>query len=142
MQKSILKIISCMLIFFTISTYTAYARYYDPLTGRFTTEDTYVGEKTDPLSLNLYTYGQNNPLKYNDPTGHWVQIAWGAIIGAGTTFAFDLFDDGRINSGWRPYVAGTVAGAVTGGLSAWVGAGTFTAAELFWANAMIGSIGA
>ncbi len=46
------------------------ARYYDSETARFLTEDTYRGEKNDPLSLNLYTYCKNNPLKYTDPTGH------------------------------------------------------------------------
>ena len=45
------------------------ARYYDPATGRFITEDTYLGELTDPLSLNLYAYVLGNPHKYWDPTG-------------------------------------------------------------------------
>ena len=52
------------------------ARYYDPLIGRFITEDTVLGEQTDPLSLNLYTYAHNNPLKYNDPTGHYAETLW------------------------------------------------------------------
>lgn len=34
-------------------------------------EDTYRGNKNDPLSLNLYTYCSNNPLIYWDYTGHW-----------------------------------------------------------------------
>ena len=46
------------------------ARYYDPVTARFLTEDTYLGELTDPLSLNLYAYVLGNPHKYWDPTGH------------------------------------------------------------------------
>ena len=46
------------------------ARYYDPITGRFTTRDTYVGTRFDPQSLNRYSYCYNNPMKYNDPTGH------------------------------------------------------------------------
>jgi hypothetical protein len=29
----------------------------------------------DPQNFNLYTYGLNNPLKYNDPTGLDVEIA-------------------------------------------------------------------
>ncbi|WP_135555930.1 RHS repeat-associated core domain-containing protein [Paenibacillus cymbidii] len=45
------------------------ARYYDPDTGRFISEDTYEGKIENPLSLNLYTYGYNNPLRYFDPTG-------------------------------------------------------------------------
>lgn len=38
--------------------------------GRFISEDTYEGQIDNPLSLNLYTYVINNPLKYVDPTGH------------------------------------------------------------------------
>ncbi|NEW09932.1 hypothetical protein GK047_29050 [Paenibacillus sp. SYP-B3998] len=38
--------------------------------GRFLSEDTYEGKYDNPLSLNLYTYVQNNPLKYVDRTGH------------------------------------------------------------------------
>lgn len=55
------------------------ARYYDPTVGRFTQEDTvpYVSTEypngqsiIDPLSLNLYTYCYNNPLRYRDPSGN------------------------------------------------------------------------
>ncbi len=48
------------------------ARYYDPYIGRFISEDSYWGEDTNPLSLNLYTYCLNNPIMYTDPTGHKV----------------------------------------------------------------------
>ena len=46
------------------------ARYYDPSIGRFINEDTYEGQIDNPLSLNRYTYVENNPLIYSDPTGH------------------------------------------------------------------------
>jgi RHS repeat-associated protein len=46
------------------------ARYYDSVTARFITEDTYTGKRNDPLSLNLYTYCANNPIIYDDPSGH------------------------------------------------------------------------
>lgn len=46
------------------------SRYYDPVTARFLSEDTFTGNKNDPLSLNLYTYCHNEPLMYSDPTGH------------------------------------------------------------------------
>ena len=46
------------------------ARYYDPTTGRFITEDSYNGTKTDPISQNKYIYGGDNPMRYLDPTGH------------------------------------------------------------------------
>jgi RHS repeat-associated protein len=50
------------------------ARYYDSVTARFITEDTYQGEKNDPLSLNLYTYCANNPIIYTDPSGHFYYV--------------------------------------------------------------------
>jgi RHS repeat-associated protein len=46
------------------------ARYYDPVTGRFISKDSYEGTLTNPLSMNLYTYCYNNPLRYIDPSGH------------------------------------------------------------------------
>jgi len=53
-----------------ITLYNLKARYYDAGIARFLQEDTYLGDKNDPLSLNLYTYCKNEPLKYYDPTGH------------------------------------------------------------------------
>lgn len=60
-------------------------RYYDPKTGRFTSENSYWntdnmiygdnGETGFPdfaaisQSSNLYVYGMNNPVKYTDPSG-------------------------------------------------------------------------
>ena len=40
------------------------ARQYDTVAGRFTQEDTYLGD-----GRNLYVYVSNNPLKYVDPSG-------------------------------------------------------------------------
>ena len=51
------------------------ARYYDSQGGTFLTEDSYPGEATDPLSQNRYSYVQNNPVNYTDPSGHF----WNSI---------------------------------------------------------------
>ena len=51
------------------------ARYYDNQGGTFLTEDSYPGEDTDPLSQNRYSYVQNNPVNYTDPSGHF----WNSI---------------------------------------------------------------
>ena len=40
------------------------------LVYEYVTEDTYLGNKADPLSLNLYVYCRNNPLVYVDYSGH------------------------------------------------------------------------
>ena len=47
------------------------ARYYNANQGRFFQEDTYLGDITDPLTLNRYAYVKNSPLNYVDPSGHW-----------------------------------------------------------------------
>jgi len=49
------------------------ARFYDPKTARFIQQDSYSGNILDPLSLNLYTYGHNNPISYYDPTGRSIK---------------------------------------------------------------------
>jgi RHS repeat-associated protein len=48
------------------------ARYFSAAMGRFTSPDVpLVGQSSsNPQSWNLYSYGLNNPLRYNDPTGH------------------------------------------------------------------------
>ncbi|OOM11707.1 RHS repeat-associated core domain-containing protein [Clostridium saccharobutylicum] len=47
------------------------ARYYNPVIGRFTQEDTYRGD-----GLNLYAYCGNNPVGYYDPTGYSSTNNW------------------------------------------------------------------
>lgn len=69
--------------YFDAETGTIYlrARYYNPTTGRFISRDSYAGKKSDPLSLNLYTYCHNNPVRYIDPSGNfpWLVVAVVAI---------------------------------------------------------------
>ena len=58
--------------YFDTETATIYlrARYYNPGTGRFISRDSFAGRRADPLSLNLYTYCRNNPIRFIDPSGH------------------------------------------------------------------------
>ena len=48
------------------------SRYYDSSLGRFLQPDTIVPNPGDPQDLNRYTYARSNPIRYSDPTGHYV----------------------------------------------------------------------
>ncbi len=67
------------------------ARYYDPDIGRFISADSHVdGKGLDTQGYNRYSYARNNPIVYNDPSGHdWLNDLFGGwnktvegIIGA------------------------------------------------------------
>ncbi len=45
------------------------ARYYSPGTVDFLTEDSYLGNLRDSLTLNRYSYVKSSPLNYIDPSG-------------------------------------------------------------------------
>jgi RHS repeat-associated protein len=62
------------------------SRYYDPQLGRFTQPDTIIPNLGDPQSYNRYSYVQNNPLTYTDPSGHELKLwDWiGTIVGNST----------------------------------------------------------
>ena len=74
-------------------------RYYDGQLGGFASADLYFiqhPEKTlgSPIEAGLYTYGRNNPLKFTDPTGMYVD-------GNGSEFAGPASpdpSDGQFNS--------------------------------------------
>jgi RHS repeat-associated protein len=46
------------------------ARWYDPVLGRFAQADTIVPNPTDAKAFDRYAYVNNNPVRYNDPSGH------------------------------------------------------------------------
>jgi len=46
------------------------ARFYSPYLNQFTQPDTIVPNLYNPQSLNRYAYALNNPIRYNDPSGH------------------------------------------------------------------------
>ncbi len=54
--------------------YYASARYYDPTTARFTTEDPETGKDLEPPSLHRYLYAYANPTAYLDRNGRQAEI--------------------------------------------------------------------
>jgi RHS repeat-associated protein len=65
----------------TTGLYYEYARWYDPTTGRFISQDPVEGHRADPQSLNPYVYVENSPSDSTDPTGMadcgWNPLSWG-----------------------------------------------------------------
>jgi RHS repeat-associated protein len=48
------------------------ARIYSSVPGRFLSADTIVPSPSDPQQLNRYAYARGNPVKYTDPSGHYI----------------------------------------------------------------------
>jgi hypothetical protein len=86
----------------------------------------------------LYTYAHNNPLKYTDPTGHFVATITGAILGGligGVTAAVQGTDV------WSGVAGGAVNGAIVGGAIDITVATGGTATTLIAATIVAGGVG-
>ncbi|MBL8099940.1 MAG: hypothetical protein JNK81_12205 [Anaerolineales bacterium] len=46
------------------------ARFYSPYLNHFTQPDSIVPDPTNPQAWNRFSYANNNPVKFNDPSGH------------------------------------------------------------------------
>jgi RHS repeat-associated protein len=57
-------------------------RYYDPVVGRFYSNDPVGFTASNPMSFNRYLYVNNNPYKYIDPNGEYL---WGVNAGGSIT---------------------------------------------------------
>ena len=102
------------------------ARYYSPTWRRFISpDDTAYLDAENPNGLNLYTYCNNDPVNYADPSGHSIvgAILLGATIGAvisgvlsfGSELISNDFNLRKVN----PYVilVDAIFGAIDGALS-------------------------
>ncbi len=103
------------------------ARYYDPELGRFVQPDSIVPSPGDPQPLNRYSYVNNNPLKYIDPSGHdfgLTAVIIGVVVGAAVGAAAAAAQGGNVGLG---ALTGAIGG-LFGGLGAWAGAAVGAAA--------------
>ena len=98
--------------------YYLMARYYNPVNGRFLSED----PARD--GYNWYVYCDNNPIIYIDPNGEWLHLAIGAVVGAAISgissaiYQYAKYD--KVDFG-KTAIA-VVGGAISGTLAA-TGAG-------------------
>ncbi|MEI2689195.1 MAG: RHS repeat-associated core domain-containing protein [Anaerolineae bacterium] len=92
------------------------ARWYDPLIGRFLAADSIVPNPGDSQALNRYAYVNGNPLKYTDPSGHWLESAIDIAF-----IIYDIHDIATNGLSWASGgalaadVAGLILPGVTGG---------------------------
>jgi RHS repeat-associated protein len=92
------------------------ARYYSPALARFVSQDPWQGNFSNPQTLNKYSYGLNNPLRYTDPTG---AITWDTLAYGTWQFAHSFVT--LAEAGVEAFAAGMAAGTgqfASGGLLA------------------------
>ena len=73
-------------------------RYYDPETGRFVNEDSFITLCDSLLGYNMFAYCSNNPITYCDPTGCWREI--GNTIYIDNKYTYDTYYSDRRK--WQP----------------------------------------
>jgi RHS repeat-associated protein len=96
--------------------YWNHARFYDPTLGRFVSADSVLGSLARPQTENRYAYVANNPLKYVDSNGKFLNIIIGAVAGAIIGGLACAWANGWSwsNQCWIDVGVGAVAGAVAG----------------------------
>ena len=95
-------------------------RMYDPVMSSFLSVDNYVQAPDFSQSFNRYAYCLNNPLKYTDPDGEWVQYVIGGLLGAWNGYSIAKASG---LTGWDmagAILGGAAIGAISGGIGTYV----------------------
>jgi RHS repeat-associated protein len=132
------------------------ARFYNPATGRFITQDTFDGSSMLPPTQNRYVYAGNTPTTFTDPSGHCFVICAivGAVVGAVFSYGSQVINNLGQGKGWNSFTdinwgrvligagAGAVAGATAGLASGAIGWAFGADAVSSWgAAAVSGAVG-
>ena len=70
-----------------LDNYYLRARYYNQKAGRFTQQDTYLGNNSDPITLHKYLYANADAINGIDPSGNMTMLQVGATVGLVGTLA-------------------------------------------------------
>ena len=76
------------------------ARYYDPVIGRFYSNDPVGYTSENPvMSFNRYLYVNNNPYKYTDPNGEFLNFAVKFVADVALGATLNYIETGEVNIG-------------------------------------------
>ena len=99
------------------------ARYYEPRLSRWMSADPGGWELVDPdknehlliSGLNWYSYTENNPIKYDDPSGGIPTVVIGAAVGGAVGAVAGVVSAvAQGNTSFREIAGGAVGGAISG----------------------------
>lgn len=114
-------------------------RVYDPVIGRFLSADPFIQSPDDLQSLNRYSYVNNNPLSYTDPSGfflkkllkkikNFIKKVWKAVVVTAIAIVATVLTAGiaawasgiiaaslgAFGSAIGPIIGGMIKGAISG----------------------------
>ncbi|MES9854782.1 MAG: RHS repeat-associated core domain-containing protein [Candidatus Thiodiazotropha sp. L084R] len=99
----------------SLDQYYLRARYYDQSSGRFTQQDSWMGNNYDPVTLHKYLYANADPGNMVDPSGNFSLPSLGTamnVLGTLTTVASASYELYQFASGEREFTAGEVGAAI------------------------------
>jgi hypothetical protein len=75
------------------------ARWFDPVTAHFAQADTEAPQLGQPQTFDRYMYANQNPIRYNDPTGHDAGMGclpyWDRYTYSGYNYHYDFYSELR-----------------------------------------------
>ncbi|MDL2262234.1 FG-GAP-like repeat-containing protein [Bacteroidales bacterium OttesenSCG-928-I21] len=117
-------------------------RMYDPVIGRMLSPDNYVQAPGNAQNYNRYSYCLNNPLKFTDPSGEFIQYIIGAVVGGVNGY---MMADATGHKGWNKFwytLGGAAIGAATAGIGTAISSSVSGAGGVILAGTAAGAVNA